>query len=70
MVGWGTGSDLHPDRFAPNRVALTTYGHLTVTLDRRQGPAVFDLHVMRGFAVALFEQLSENAAEYGYRLAD
>ena len=51
-------------------MALTTYGHLTVTIDRRQGPAVYDVHVMRGFAVALFDQLCENAAEYGYRLAD
>ncbi|MEQ8818142.1 MAG: sarcosine oxidase subunit gamma family protein [Thalassobaculum sp.] len=68
VLAKGTGVDLHPRAFAEHAVAQTGLFHLTATLDRRRGTGRFDVHVMRGFAVSLFESLCEAAAEYGYRL--
>lgn len=65
----GTGIDLHPRNFVENAVAQTALFHLSVTLDRRLGNACFDVHVMRGYAVSLYESLREAAAEYGYEVA-
>ena len=64
----GTGIDLHPRSFVENAVVQTALFHLSVTIDRRVGSACFDVHVMRGYAVSLYQSLCEAAAEYGYEV--
>ncbi|NQW10571.1 MAG: hypothetical protein HQ481_11915 [Alphaproteobacteria bacterium] len=63
-----TGIDLHPRAFAENAVAQTSLFQLAVTIDRRRGTSIFDVHAMRGFAVHLYEALLDAGGEYGVRL--
>lgn len=69
LLAKGTAVDLHPKVMAEDHVAHTTLFHHAVTIDRRRGPATFDIHVMRGFAADLLARVRDHAAEYGYRMS-
>lgn len=65
VLAKGTGIDLHPRVFPEDRVASTALFHVAVTLDRRRGPSMFDVHMPRGYAHSLAERLIGAAREFG-----
>jgi sarcosine oxidase subunit gamma len=69
VLAKGCGLDLHPAAFAGDRVASTALFHVAVTVDRRRGGGVFDLHMPRGFARSLAERLVDAAREHGVAIA-
>lgn len=62
-----TSIDLHPEVFKPGHSTPTKFGHFMGLL-HCHGPQAFDLYVYRSFGQALWEELCENAAEYGYQV--
>ena len=67
VLAKGTPVDLHPDRFAIDRSALTQMAHIGVHLTRT-GPDEFRLSVFRGFSESFWEWLTVSAAEFGYEV--
>ncbi len=69
VLAKGTSIDTHPDKLGSNRVAMTSLFHISVLIDCREANAtvpIYDLYAARGYAVALWESLTDAAAEYGY----
>ena len=59
-----TPLDLHPDVFAEGQSANAFFGHVGVNLARLEGN-VFELVLMRSFALFAFEELLEMGLEFG-----
>ena len=69
VLAKGTSVDTHPAKLGSNRVAMTSLFHIAAVIDCRDANAtvpVYDLYAARGYAVALWESLTDAAAEYGY----
>jgi methylglutamate dehydrogenase subunit D len=64
----GTPVDLHPDEFAVGKSALTQMSHVVVHLTRT-GIDTFEVSLFRGFAESFWEWLTQQAGEFGYRVA-
>jgi sarcosine oxidase subunit gamma len=64
----GAGLDWHVSAFMPGMCAQTTMFHLSALIDCRD-ESTFDIYVARGFALSFLENLTQAAAEYGYRLS-
>ncbi len=65
--------DLHLDSFTFGQVAITQIAHISVLLLRLDDTVdthepCFELHVFRGFAESLWEELSHSAAQFGYEV--
>lgn len=60
----GVGVDLHPDAFPIGRAAAMQCGHVSVHLSRT-GETRFELIVLRGYALTLWESLIEMSLEFG-----
>jgi len=60
----GTGVDLDPSIFPIGHSAITAFGHVTVHLTHT-GADAYELIVLRSYAEALWEALSEAAREFG-----
>lgn len=67
-LGKGTPVDLHPDEFAVGKSALTQMTHVVVHLTRT-GKDTFEISLFRGFAESFWEWLTQQAGEFGYRIA-
>jgi sarcosine oxidase, subunit gamma len=59
--------DLHPRVFGLDAVAQSLVGKAGVIL-HRVGEDVFDLYVLRSFALHLWQMLEEGAGEWGYEI--
>lgn len=68
VLAKGTGIDLHPRAFPEDAVVSTALFHVAVTIDRRRGTSVFDIHMPRGYAQSLAERLIDAGREYGVRI--
>jgi methylglutamate dehydrogenase subunit D len=68
LLAKGTPVDLHTDVFPVGKSAVTQMAHVGVHLTRT-GENSFELSVFRGFAESFWEWLTEQAEEFGYRIA-
>ena len=59
--------DLRPAAFPDGRVANTGLHHVGVTILARDGG--FDIFVLRSFGLAIWDSLSEIAAQFGAEIA-
>lgn len=59
-----TPLDLHPDIFATGQSANCFFGHVGANLSRLEGD-VFEIVLMRSFALFAFQELLEMGLEYG-----
>ena len=64
----GCTLDFHPSRFAAGDCAQTSLGHVNALINCIDDAPVFDLFVLRSFAVSFWEWLAGAAAEFGYRV--
>ncbi len=65
LLAKGCPLDLHPDAFAAGQCLQSLMGHLNVLLHAADDNGRVDIYVARGFAVSLWEFLTERAAELG-----
>lgn len=63
MLAKGVAVDLDLSTFAPGSSTNTLIGHISVHLTRT-APEVFDILVLRGFAVSLWEELELLSGEF------
>jgi heterotetrameric sarcosine oxidase gamma subunit len=68
LLNRGLSTDLRPARFPDGSFAGGAIHLVGVNLLHREGG--FDLCIPRGFAVTLWEFLTETAAQWGYEVAD
>jgi len=67
LLAKGLAIDLDPAAFAPLQVAQSAIHEIGVIV-RRLDAETFDLYVYRGFALSLWQWLTDAAAEFGYRV--
>jgi methylglutamate dehydrogenase subunit D len=67
LLAKGTGLDLHPRVFGPDRSAVTQMAHIGVHI-AQIGPDAFELSLFRGFAESFWEWLVEMSEEFGYEV--
>ena len=68
LLAKGIPLDFDPSAFAPGTVAQSRFGHVVVLLHAVEN-STFELYVMRSFALSLWEDLTDQAGEYGYEIA-
>jgi len=61
----GVPVDLHPSRFAPGAVALTTVSHVAVQLWKSENAPAYHLLVPRSYLGSFWNWLAGSAAEFG-----
>jgi sarcosine oxidase subunit gamma len=61
----GVPVDLHPSRFTPGSVALTTVSHVGVQLWRSETAAAYHLMVPRSYFGSFWNWLAASSAEFG-----
>jgi methylglutamate dehydrogenase subunit D len=66
----GVPVDLHPSRFGPGAVALTTVSHVGVQLWRSDTAPQFHLLVPRSYFGSFWNWLAASAAEFGCEVVD
>ena len=69
VLAGGCTLDFHPDVFKPATCAQSSLHRVNVLYHfaGTDGPA-YDIYAPRGFALSLWEALTDAAAEYGYRV--
>lgn len=67
VLAKGCQLDLHPVAFTAGACAQTTLFH-TMTLIHAVADATFDVYVPRSFGQSFWEQLTDAAGEFGYRV--
>jgi len=68
LLAKGTPVDLHANKFAVGKSALTQMAHVSVHFTRT-GENEFTLSVFRGFSESFWEWLTSQAAEFGYQVS-
>ncbi len=64
MLAKGIGADLHPDAFPIGHASVMISGHVSTHVTRT-GENAFELMVLRGFALDLWESLVHQSLEFG-----
>lgn len=64
MLAKGIAADLHPDAFPVGHASVMISGHVSTHLTRT-GENSFELMVLRGFALDLWESLVHQSLEFG-----
>ena len=69
VLAGGCTLDFHPDVFKPGTCAQSSLARVNVLFHfaLADGPA-YDIFAPRGFALSLWESVTDQAAEYGYRV--
>ena len=70
LLAKGCSVDLHPRAFTPGRCAQTNMAGINVLLHALDGEDGFDVYVARGFALSLWEWMTDGAGEFGYIVGD
>jgi sarcosine oxidase subunit gamma len=64
----GCTLDFHPSRFAAGHCAQTSLGHANTLINCIDDESIFDLFVLRSYAVSFWEWITDAAGEFGYRV--
>ncbi len=64
----GCTLDFHPNRFSAGHCAQTSLGHVNTLINCIDDEPVFDLFVLRSYAVSFWEWTTGAAREFGYRV--
>ena len=69
VLAGGCTLDFHPEVFKPGTCAQSSLSRINVLFHfaEADGPA-YDIYAPRGFALSSWESLTDQAAEYGYRV--
>ena len=70
LLAKGCPLDFHTSRFKPGDCAQSILGAINVLLHATDDGAAIDLYCARGFALSMWEWLTDAAAEFGYRVDD
>lgn len=68
LLAKGCTLDFHPRSFPPGTCAQSILGAINVLVHALPDGDAFEIFVARGFAVALWEWLTDAATEFGYRV--
>ena len=66
LLSKGCTLDFHPSRFSAGHCAQTNLGHVNALINCLDDAPVFDLFVMRSYAVSFWQWLTDAANEFGY----
>ena len=64
----GCALDFHPSRFSAGHCAQTSLGHVNTLINCIDDVPIFDLFVMRSYAVSFWEWMTDAAGEFGFRV--
>ncbi len=64
----GCTLDFHPSRFSTGHCAQTSLGHANTLINCIDDEPIFDLFVLRSYAVSFWEWITDAAGEFGYRV--
>jgi sarcosine oxidase subunit gamma len=70
LLAKGCPLDLHGSRFKPGDCAQSVLGAINVLLHATGDGAAIDLYCARGFALSMWEWLTDAAGEFGARIDD
>ena len=68
LLAKGCTLDFHPSRFSAGHCAQTSLGHVNTLINCINDEPVFDLFVLRSYAVSFWEWTTDAAREFGYRV--
>jgi heterotetrameric sarcosine oxidase gamma subunit len=68
LLAKGCPLDFHASRFKPGDCAQSILGAINVLLHATGDGSVIDLYCARGFALSMWEWLTDAAGEFGYRI--
>ena len=66
LLAKGCTLDFHPGKFSAGHCAQTNLGHVNALIVCVDDAPIFDLFVMRSFAVSFWEWMTDAAQEFGY----
>ncbi len=64
----GCTLDFHPSRFSAGHCAQSSLGHVNILINCIYDEPIFDLFVVRSYAVSFWEWITDAASEFGYRV--
>ena len=64
----GCTLDFHPRLFSAGHCAQTSLGHANTLINCIDDEPIFDLFVLRSYAVSFWEWITDAASEFGYRI--
>ena len=64
----GCTLDFHPGRFSAGHCAQTSLGHVNALINCIDDEPLFDLFILRSYAVSFWEWTTDAAREFGYRV--
>ena len=64
----GCTLDFHPSRFSAGHCAQTSLGHVNALINCIDDEPIFDLFVLRSYAVSFWEWTTDAAKEFGYKV--
>jgi sarcosine oxidase subunit gamma len=64
----GCTLDFHPLRFSAGHCAQTSLGHTNALINCIDDEPIFDLYVLRSYAVSFWEWITDAAGEFGYKV--
>ena len=64
----GCTLDFHPGFFSAGHCAQTSLGHANTLINCIDDEPIFDLFVLRSYAVSFWEWITDAAKEFGYRV--
>jgi sarcosine oxidase subunit gamma len=68
LLSQGCTLDFHPSSFAAGHCAQSSLGHVNALINCLDDEPIFDLFVLRSYAVSLWEWITDAAGEFGYRV--
>ena len=68
LLAKGCTLDFHASRFIAGHCAQTSLGHVNALINCFDDEPIFDIFVLRSYAVFFWEWLTDAAAEFGYRV--
>ncbi len=68
LLAKGCTLDFHPRRFSAGHCAQTSLGHVNALINCIDDEPIFDLFILRSYAVSLWEWITDAAGEFGYRV--
>ena len=68
LLSQGCTLDFHPSRFAAGHCAQSSLGHVNALINCLDDEPIFDLFVLRSYAVSVWEWITDSAGEFGYRV--
>jgi sarcosine oxidase subunit gamma len=66
LLAKGCTLDFHPGSFSAGHCAQTNLGHVNTLIICVDDEPIFDLFVMRSYAVSFWEWITDAAQEFGY----